>query len=150
MRLIDEGSEDKEDSMEQKEKPRICEILGVEVNQWFQIDYPHRDYFWLAVKEDGKIWEVGEHPHKVGTNALYYLIEHSGEIVCMPDLSEQEQSAAKMFCEAYPDGAIWRDPDDTLYLDDGKLFTDIPNRLFPSLPKGSRIKLSWLCGVSYV
>lgn len=95
--------------MEQKEKPRICEILGVEVNQWFQIDYPHRDYFWLAVKEDGKIWEVGEHPHKVGTNALYYLIEHSGEIVCMPDLSEQEQSAAKMFCEAYPDGAIWRD-----------------------------------------
>lgn len=46
--------------MEQKEKPRICEILGVEVNQWFQIDYPHRDYFWLAVKEDGKIWEVGE------------------------------------------------------------------------------------------
>lgn len=135
--------------MEQKEKPRICEILGVEVNQWFQIDYPHRDYFWLAVKDDGKIWEVGEHPHKVGTNALYYLIEHSDEVICMTTLSEQERSAAKMFREAYPDGAIWRDLDDTLYLVDGELFSDIPNRLFPSLPKGSRIKLSWMCGKKY-
>lgn len=81
--------------MDKMDKPRICEVLGVEVDQPFNIDYPCRAYNCLEVRQDGKVWETGPYPHKVGSNALYYLIEHKDEIILKPRFTQEEVAVLK-------------------------------------------------------
>lgn len=99
---IAEKDESLEDNMD---KPRICEVLGVEVGKPFSIDGYPVDYGMVQVCEDGKIRrrcsdeirevtgvEVG---HKIGANALYYLLNHPDCIIRKPRWTEQEVERAK-------------------------------------------------------
>lgn len=100
------GYEVVEDEKEEikMDKPRICEVLGVEVGEPFSIDGYLVDYGMVQVCEDGKIrrrcsdeirevtgMEVG---HKIGANALYYLLNHPDH-VRKPRWTEQEVEDAK-------------------------------------------------------
>ena len=88
------------------DKPRICEVLGVEVGEPFSIDGYPTDYGMVQVCEDGKIRRIissvefpfaqeGEVGHKIGPNALYYLLNHPDRIIRKPRFTEQEVEDAK-------------------------------------------------------
>lgn len=92
--------------MSENKKPRIAEILGVEVGEAFSIDGYPTDYGMVQVCEDGKIrrrcpkkirevtqLEVG---HKIGSNALYYLLNHPERIIRKPRWTEQDKEDAKV------------------------------------------------------
>ena len=87
-------------------KPRICEVLGVEVGERFSIDGYPTDYGPVQVCEDGKIRRVisekefpfandGEMGHKIGSNALYYLLNHPDRIIRQPHFTEEEVADAR-------------------------------------------------------
>lgn len=75
-------------------KPRICEVLGVEVNQNFQFN----DFLFDEVKNyfintDGEIRNV--HGGEVTSSELCYIINHSDYIIREPRWTEQEVERAK-------------------------------------------------------
>ena len=91
--------------MSENKKPRIAEILRVEVGEAFSIDGYPTDYGMVQVCEDGKIrrrcpkeirevmqLEVG---HKIGSNALYYLLNHPERIIRKPRWTEQDVEDAR-------------------------------------------------------
>ena len=100
-----------EEEMEQTDKPRICEVLGVEVGERFSIDGYPTDYGPVQVCEDGKIRRViskkefpfandGEMGHKIGSNALYYLLNHPDRIIRRPRFTEEEVTVLKALQKA--------------------------------------------------
>ena len=86
--------------MSEEKKPRLAEVLGVEVGEKFRIaDYPV-DYGDVAVCTDGKVRRVRsnpplEHGDKIGANALYHIINHPENIKRCPRWTEQEVEIAK-------------------------------------------------------
>lgn len=88
-------------------KPRICEVLGVEVGEKFTLSYPHRTYQELSVHDDGRVW--GRNPesnkeHKIGSAALCWLINHPESICHLPRLSPAEM---ELLQSLYKSGAKW-------------------------------------------
>ena len=94
------------------DKPRICEVLGVEVGEPFSVDGYPTDYGMVQVCEDGKIRrrcsddirevtgrEVG---HKIGANALYYLLNNPDRIIRKTRFTEQEVERAKAIKVLWP------------------------------------------------
>lgn len=106
-------SEDKCNVVEANmDKPRICEVLGVEVGEPFSIDGYPTDYGIVQVCEDGKIRrrcsddirevtgiEVG---HKIGANALYYLLNYPDRIIRKTRFTEREVERAKAIKVLWP------------------------------------------------
>lgn len=99
--------------MSENKKPRIAEILRVEVGEAFSIDGYPTDYGMVQVCEDGKIrrrcpkeirevtqLEVG---HKIGSNALYYLLNHPERIIRKPRWTNNEIKMAKAIKALWPD-----------------------------------------------
>lgn len=75
-------------------KPRICEVLRVEVNQSFQFnDFPFDEVKSYLIGPDGKIRNV--HGGKVTSSELCYIINHSDYIIREPRWTEQEVERAK-------------------------------------------------------
>lgn len=142
------------------DKPRICEVLGVEVGEPFSIDGYPTDYGMVQVCEDGKIRRVissaefpfaqdGEVGHKIGSNALYYLLNHPERIIRKPCWTEQDVKGAKAIRHVFGrDGTIKRHskavtaPYSTLTFD--HLY--INENLFPSLRPGESVKLDEIIG----
>ena len=99
------------------DKPRICEVLGVEVGEPFSIDGYPTDYGMVQVCEDGKIRRVissaefpfaqdGEVGHKIGSNALYYLLNHPERIIRKPRFTQQEVESAKIISVLFPEACL--------------------------------------------
>ena len=143
--------------MSENKKPRIAEILGVEVGEAFSIDGYPTDYGMVQVCEDGKIrrrclkeirevtqLEVG---HKIGSNALYYLLNHPERIIRKPRWTEQEVEDAKAIrriMSEYTDIARGEGRCGTrLFLtsEDVENYTLDPE-LFPSLRPGETVTLN--------
>ncbi len=75
-------------------KPRICEVLRVEVNQSFQFnDSPFDEVKSYLIDPDGKIRNV--HGGKVTSSELCYIINHSDYIIREPRWTKQEVERAK-------------------------------------------------------
>ena len=75
-------------------KPRICEVLGVEVNQNFQFnDFLFDEVKNYIINTDGEIRNIlgGE----VTSSELCYIINNSDCIIHMPHWTEQEVEDAK-------------------------------------------------------
>ena len=107
--------------MSENKKPRIAEILRVEVGEAFSIDGYPTDYGMVQVCEDGKIrrrcpkeirevtqLEVG---HKIGSNALYYLLNHPERIIRKPRWTEQDKEDAKAIKRIFPDATYLKRQD---------------------------------------
>lgn len=140
------------------DKPRIAQVLGVEVGETFSIDGYPTDYGMLQVCEDGKIRRVissvefpfaqdGEVGHKIGSNALYYLLNHPDRIIRKPRWTEQDVEDAKTVRRVFGrDGVIRRTPNlgersalvfDHLYINED---------LFPSIKPGQSVTLDQIIG----
>lgn len=141
--------------------PRICEVLGVEVGERFSIDGYPTDYGPVQVCEDGKIRRVisekefpfandGEMGHKIGSNALYYLLNHPDRIIRKPRFTEEEVADAKALVRILGADGIER----TAYGGDlravvGEVARVVINRdLFPSLRPGQSVALADIVGVA--
>lgn len=75
-------------------KPRICEVLGMEVNQNFQFnDFPFDEVKSYFIGTDGEIRNV--HGGEVASSELCYIINHPDCIIRKPRWTEQEVERAK-------------------------------------------------------
>lgn len=140
--------------MSENKKPRLAEVLGVEVGEKFRIaDYPV-DYGYVAVCADGKVRRVrpnlpDAHGDKIGANALYHIINHPENIKRCPRWTEQEVEIAKAIKLLAPAmDCIERISENRseLYskLDFGAAYLPIP--CIPSMKPGERIALNDIIG----
>ena len=142
-------------------RPRICEVLGVEVGETFSIDGYPTDYGMLQVCEDGKIRRVissvefsfaqdGEVGHKIGSNALYYLLNHPDRIIRKPRFTQQEVESAKIISVLFPEATHIERLRGSKVLgitgaEDGWI-ADIESSLFPEIKSGQSITLDEIIG----
>lgn len=137
----------KEDNM----KPRICEILGVEVNEEFRF-LPNRTI--NRINEDGvRLIRMSAHD-TWGTGAserqLIEMIEHPEKIVKVRKWTDEEKTLAKILKKAgvY---SVHRDKDNAVSWKyrshiPGKDF--LPNRTFPSLRENETATMDEIIGES--
>lgn len=126
------------------DKPRICEVLGVEVGEPFDLLNSARNPYHIdadgdMVDKDGN-W-CGE--------AIYVAINHPERIIRKPRFTEQEAETAKLFLAA---GAkkVFKDVYGGLYWASGDYIdatrNKIPPKLFPSLQAGEAVALADIIG----
>ena len=143
------------------DKPRICEVLGVEVGEPFSIDGYPTDYGMVQVCEDGKIRRVissaefpfaqdGEVGHKIGSNALYYLLNHPERIIRKPRFTQQEVESAKIISVLFPEATHIERLRGSKVLgitgaEDGWI-ADIESSLFPEIKSGQSVTLDEIIG----
>ncbi len=134
---------DEEATMEKMDKPRICEVLGVEVGETFTADTPYGEFKRCVIDDEGQILNTG-------TNVLCYIINHPDRIIRKPRFTEEEVAFAQYFEKCYPGAVFLMDKqgflqycytiktDRITYHNNGYL----PNRLFKSIKPGQSIALS--------
>ena len=126
------------------DKPRICEVLGVEVGEHFQV-YGNAMTWHITsggyiVRDDGK---------RCVDDVIYLAINHPDRIIRKPCWTEQDVKGAKAIRHVFGrDGTIKRHskavtaPYSTLTFD--HLY--INENLFPSLRPGESVKLDEIIG----
>ena len=145
--------------MSENKKPRLAEVLGVEVGEKFRIaDYPV-DYGDVAVFADGKVRRVRPnlpyaHADKIGANALYHIINHPEYIKRCPRWTEQEVEDAKNIIRMFGDDRypyVIKTMDGLPYLYDDleslAMYTiNLEPEIFPSLKCGETVKITDIIG----
>lgn len=130
------------------DKPRICEVLGVEINENFQFnDFPFDECMVYFVGIDG---EIRNAKGGIVTGAeLCYIINHLDCIIRKPRWTEQEVEDAKTVRRVFGrDGTIERyskavtEPYSNLVFD----HRYINEELFPSLRPGETVSLQDIIG----
>lgn len=87
------------------DKPRICEVLGVEVNENFKFnDFPFDECKVYFVGTDGEIRNAKG--GSVTGGELCYIINNPDCIIHKPRWTEQEVEDAKTLCRMWPNGEI--------------------------------------------
>ena len=125
-------------------KPRLCEVLGVDVDEVFTIATPVRKSTYCRIDEKGKIYNTC-------VETLCYAINHPDCIIRKPRWTEQEVEDAKAIrriMSEYTDIVRKKDGCVThLFLtseDVEDYFLD--SGLFPSLRPGETVKLDEIIG----
>lgn len=130
-------------------KPRICEVLGVEVGQRFRVDYPKGMTAWLHINEDGYVErEGGANRFKVG-NSIAWSINHPDRIIRKPRFTEQEVEAAKAVKVLFPftTHLIQFQPNEPVSAKAGDAFVvNLNSVLFPSIQPGKPYTLDEIIG----
>lgn len=137
------GVTKKED--ETMDKPRICEVLGVEVGKWFTFDM--LDY---KVAENGDMkWRSDYESGFINAVALLEMINHPERIIRKPRWTEQEVDMATLLIDFRGSGSVtvgrqvngplwWRGENDEHGL--------LPREFFPSLRPGQSVTLDEIAG----
>ena len=129
------------------DKPRICEVLGVEVGERFRIDYPKGMTVWLHINKEGfVVREGGPKNLKIG-NSVAGAINHPESIIRKPRWTQQEVEDAKVLARALLADGFERDTiGDVFATSSVACRTLIDSRMFPSLSPGDSVKLSDIIG----
>lgn len=127
-------------------KPRICEVLRVEVNQSFQFnDFPFDEVKSYLIGPDGKIRNV--HGGKVTSSELCYIINHSDYIIREPRWTEQEVERAKAIKMLYSEAESIEMYGFGIRVFNRKLvIATLDPSLFPSLRQNEIITLDEIIG----
>lgn len=129
-------------------RPRICEVLGVEVGERFELKSTG---IVLLVNDDGKIHislSHGEHKETdLNVNYLVKAINDPDCIIRKPHFAEYEIVHAKNLLDVLGDGELKRVGDMTTLRVDGKIIY-LRKGAFPSLKPEQSIKLSELSDLS--
>lgn len=140
------AGKDKEDTMSEQKKPRICEVLGVEVNEEWHVS--GNDFATYRIAEDWNLYSAmplyNGHGHGHWYRADDHLadfINHPDRIIRKPRFTQQEAERAKAIKVLLPEiNAIKYDGAWTQCLEivDGTYFQRevITRHLFPSVEKG--------------
>lgn len=139
--FIDSKLAEKEEA--NMDKPRICEVLGVEVREVFTADTPYGQFKRCVVDEEGQILNTG-------INVLCYIINHPDRIIRKPRWTEQEVELFKVIHTLYSQAKyVERIKDsEVIGLSNNTCgwITDIDKDLFPSLRPGETVKLDEIIG----
>ena len=120
------------------DKPRICEVLGVEVGEVFTADTPYGQFKRCVVDEEGQILNTG-------TNVLCYIINHPDRIIRKPHFIQQEVERAKNLLEGVGNGELKQVGDMTTLRVDGKIIY-LRKGAFPSMKPEQAINLDEIIG----
>ena len=131
------------------DKPRICEVLGVEIGERFRVDYPKGMTAWLHVNEDGFVErEGGANRFKVG-NSIAWAINHPDHIIRKPRFTQQEVELVKAIRALFPKATfLERVSCGTLGLSNNTegWMAEIDSDLFPSIKPGQSYTLDDIIG----
>ena len=127
-------------------KPRICEVLGMEVNQNFQFnDFPFDEVKSYLIGPDGKIRNA--HGGEVTSSELCYIINHSDYIIREPRWTEQEVERAKAIKMLYSEAESIEMYGFGIRVFNRKLvIATLDPSLFPSLRQNEIITLDEIIG----
>ena len=141
-RIIHLSEEEKEANMD---KPRICEVLGVEVGERFSVK-DQRGEALLYVDEDG--WVKYEEDRTLSSSALQLAINHPEYIIRKPRFTEQEVDRAKAIKVIYPTAYKLEETDPLIRVWDkeGKLLAHVDVNLFLSFQPGQSYTLDEIIG----
>ena len=125
------------------DKPRICEVLGVEVGEVFTADTPYGQFKRCVVDEEGQILNTG-------TNVLCYIINHPDRIIRKPHFTQQEVESAKIISVLFPEATHIERLRGSKVLgitgaEDGWI-ADIESSLFPEIKSGQSVTLDEIIG----
>lgn len=128
------------------DKPRICEVLGVEVNENFKFnDFPFDECKVYFVGTDGEIRNAKG--GSVTGGELCYIINHPDCIIRKPRWTEQEVERAKAIKVLYPEADHLDECDPQIkVLNTSFVIATLDNALFTSLRPGETIKLDEIIG----
>ena len=135
-------NEGKEANMD---KPRICEVLGVEVGQNFKLKGADMGFY---VDRDG-IVKREEDDASIGLPKICLMINHPDRIIRKPRFTEQEVERAKAIKVLYPEICYIKNDDGWLRgLTKGKasIFLDRVLSWFPSVQPGQSYTLDEIIG----
>lgn len=127
-------------------KPRICEVLGMEVNQNFQFnDFPFDGVKSYFIGTDGEIRNV--HGGEVASSELCYIINHPDCIIREPRWTEQEVERAKAIKMLYSEAESIEMYGFGIRVFNRKLvIATLDPSLFPSLRQNEIITLDEIIG----
>ena len=138
-----------EANMDKQKKPRICEVLGVEVGE--DVKYRHTDGTEenLCVCEDGRVIISSLSCKMTAASVLINAINHPDRIIRKPRFTQQEVEDAKTLLRVFPErlDSISRSKDGTVNIAAkgawrGYLNTDA----FPSILPGHSYTLDEIIG----
>lgn len=135
------------------DKPRICEVLGVEVGERVYYKGPNDEMLQFFVQPDGVPVFVFENRKPVGKIGMGYAIaqaiNHPDRIIRKPRWTEQEVERAKAVKVLYPE-ILYLQADDRYLrgLNKGKesIFLDCVLSWFPSLRSDETVTLDEIIG----
>lgn len=120
-------------------RPRICEVLGVEVGEWWE-------YGGIEYSVTGK-GIIIDHNNIVHFTGLTGAINHPDRIIHKPHFAEYEIVQAENLLDVLGDGELKRIGDMTTLRVDGKIIY-LKKDAFPSLKPEQSIKLSELADLA--
>ena len=123
------------------DKPRICEVLGVEVDEEFTIG--ENQYF---IDKSGDMWCVTKNGEKLkcGT-AICCAINRPDRIIRKPHFTEQEIEMAKAIKVLFPCAiAITKAPFGSVFVSGASL--TLSTEYFPSIQPGKNVTLDEIIG----
>lgn len=123
------------------DKPRICEVLGVEVGEHFYIDGFKGEYH---VNSDGVLKWGGQ----TSCDAIYDAINHPDRIIRKPRFTEQEVERAKAIKLLYKDAEKIQecDPVAKILNNYDSVIAQVDTGMFPSLRLGETVTLDDIIG----
>lgn len=129
------------------DKPRIAQVLGVEVGE--DVKYRHTDGTAenICVCEDGRVI-ISSLSCKMSTVAvLINAINHPDRIIRKPRWTEREVERAKAIRLLYPEADSLNECDPYIKVFNNKfVIATLDTALFPSLCPGESVKLDEICG----
>ena len=132
--------------MDKQARPRICEVLGVEVGECFCIKgFCEKDVD-FCIENDGTF---STRPLNVqgSSVALLRTLDHPDRIIRKPRWTQQEVEDAKVLARALLADGFERDTiGDVFATSSVACRTLIDSRMFPSLRSGETVKLSDIIG----
>ena len=135
------------------DKPRICEVLGVEVDEEFEFDFGSDQVSrgTMQIGGDGlRYYKSGNDCFRCGNEEdLIYIINHPDRIIRKPRWTQQEVELAKAAKKLFPEASdLARMNACALALsnDHGGHITNINSDLFPSLHSGLFVTLDEIIG----
>ena len=135
-----------------KQKPRICEVLGVEIGERFIVrDEPFAyDSAPLLITEEGNVVVDGDSCEiRIAPAVLaIHAINHPESIVKPPRFTEEEVKRVKAAKVLWPRAESVKKETGAamLYGADGEAIAGIETELFPSILPGETVKLSDVVG----
>ena len=132
-------------------KPRIAQVLGVEVDEEFTYDFGANQ----VNRGTFKIGADGKRYYKTGDlwspcyneDDLAVIINHPDRIIRKPRWTEQEVERAKAIRLLYPEADSLNECDPYIKVFNNKfVIATLDTALFPSLCPGESVKLDEICG----
>lgn len=125
------------------DKPRICEVLGVEVGEHFKVNGYKGEYH---VNEDGVLKWGGQ----TSDDAIYECINHPDRIIRKPRFTQQEVESAKIISVLFPEATHierLRGSNALIIIGaDNGWIANIENSLFQEIKSGQSVTLDEIIG----